>query len=268
MKPSEQVLNSELQRQRAQRYSELRQRAQRYSELRRQRAQRCTLLEALDEKNLAKVAANAQLLRGRKANVPKNNGKGRPAKPLKEISREDEARRLVYVTEIRLLDEILDNKSDLSVLEWLRAAHALEGAADAVSRIRKRKIAKLLDQFSEKPVNLRERQPWLETEVRGFLTIAHQRQTARVKRLAQLPVRTLGEQDCQDRERVYCSVLERILASHRLGSGFEFQSLVNFLKIDVAPLANLNAPENLGNVWRQAVDDIFGKLLQRFELYS
>jgi hypothetical protein len=231
-------------------------------EILRQHGRLIALLDALDDKNCAKAEANRRLLARRKSYRPKNNGKGRPAKPLQRVSQEDEARRQKYVAEITLLDEILSDKSDLSIISWLKAAHDLDQGDDAAARFRQRKIAQLLDQFGVKTVDLRTPRPWLEKDVRAYLYLARQRQVGRLAYFRRVAARTLAEQEREERERATLTILERLLSSHHVATPPDFLWHTDLLRQDVPP-TSANQPCSASG-WRDSVDGLVSELGARF----
>jgi hypothetical protein len=233
-----------------------------HPELLRQRGRLVWLLEKLDAKNCDKMEANARLLSRRKSYVPKNNGKGRPAKKLKRFSQEDEARRVKYITEIKLLDDILEGAPGHSLITWLKAATELTTPVDQAARFRQTKIANLLEQFGGKAIDLRTPQPWSANEVRTYLHVAKQRQADRLAYFRRVPVRTLGEQECEARETTAMLVIERLLGSHHVQTAADFMSFIEFLRQD-----RPSSPSTLTkSVWSASLDALVAEMAKRFQL--
>ena len=233
-------------------------------ELLRQRGRLVGLLEKLDAKNCDKAAANARLLARRKSYVPKNNGKGRPAKKLKLMSKDDEARRQQYVAEIRLLDDILAGAPDHSIVAWLQAALEPTAAVDQPTRFRQAKIAKLLRQFGADAIDLRTPREWSRNDVRAFLQVAKQRQAARLDYFRRVPVHLRGEQECEERERAAMLILERLLCLQHVQTAADFLSYVESMRLDGPPAApNLTLTKR---VWGESLDALVSQIAKRFQL--
>lgn len=235
-----------------------------HPELLRQRGRLTSLLEQLDVKNCNKTEANARLLARRKSYVPKNNGKGRPAKKLKLLSKEDEARREQYVAEIRLLDDILAGAPGHSLIAWLQAAPEPATPVDQPTRFRQAKIIKLLRQFGASAIDLRTPRKWSRNDVRAFLQVAKQRQAARLDYFRRVPVRTRGEQECEERERAGMLILERLLCLQHVDTAEDFLSYVEFMRQDgpsSSPCGTLTK-----RVWSESLDALVSEIAKRFQL--
>jgi hypothetical protein len=208
--------------------------------------------------------ANARLLARRKSYVPKNNGKGRPAKKLQRVSKEDEARREQYLAEIRLLDDILAGARGHSLVAWLQAALDPTAPVDQSARFRQAKIAKLLRQFGANAIDLRTPREWSRNDVRAFLQVAKQRQAARLDYFRRVPVHLRGEQECEARERAAMLILERLLCLHHVQTAADFLSYVEFMRLDGPPLApNLTLTKR---VWGESLDGLVSEMAKRFQL--
>jgi|SRR5579864_8815707 len=233
-----------------------------HPELLRQRGRLVWLLETLDAKNCDKVMANARLLARRKSYVPKNNGKGRPAKKLKRFSQEDESRRVKYIAEIKLLDDILEGAPKHSLISWLKGATDPTPPVDQAARFRQAKIANLLKQFGGQGVDLGTPQPWSVPDVQAYLQVAKQRQADRLAYFRRVPVRTLGEQECEARERAGMLIIERLLGSQHVQTAAIFLSFVEFLRQDCP-----SSPSTLTKpVWSASLDALVAEMAQRFQL--
>ncbi|HEV2563387.1 MAG TPA: hypothetical protein VGT78_14720 [Rhizomicrobium sp.] len=242
-------------------------------ELRRQRGRLVALVEKIDEKNLGKQIRDTKLLKRRKNRVLKNNGRGRPALKQDPPSQEDEARRLQYTAEIALLEEMLGSDFDSTddMLHWLseRKKQGAELAQDdpAGWRIQDRKIDRLLGQFGMKPVSVSPgRKPWNKNLVRERITILRDFKRAQISVYARLPVRTLAEQDEQDRERASYAVLDRFCTSNHLETAEIFLRRAGLIRMDVVAPKDANDPECYKAAWRKAVDSLIAELKSSFEM--
>lgn len=233
-------------------------------ELLRQRGRLVWLLEKLDDKNLEKTEANARLMARRRSYVPKNNGKGRPAKAFRLFSKEDEARRVQYIAEIRLLDDVLERDRDCSAIAWLKAAFDPKAEDDPAARFRQAKIVKLLEQFSVRTVDLRTPRPWSANNVRAFLHVAKQRQVGRLDYFRRVPVRTAAEQACEARERAGMVILEWLIGSHHVETATNFLTYLEILRQDGPPPSSNHALTNQS--WSGWLDVFVAEVAKRFQL--
>jgi hypothetical protein len=232
-------------------------------ELRRQRGQRQTLLERLDEKDIARVKRNAVLEKQRRYYSPKANGRGRPAKNPKRPSQEDAARRAQYVAEIVLLDEAIAAAKEGrdAILHWL----AMEQELGNDSAPRQRKIARLLAQFGDRKQSPPLLTVWDPDAIYAYLFAQRSRQQARVQAFKRLPVITLGEQDDEDRERAKLAVLERFCTSRHAESRERLASAAPMICAD--PDVPTQPPHDATlyrKAWREAVEELATDLTSRF----
>jgi hypothetical protein len=235
-------------------------------ELARQRGRLIDLLDGLDDKDLGREYKNAALIKRRRYYQPKNNGRGRPAKKFQVASKEDEARRIQYIADIRLLDEAIAFAAlDCDALtDWLESLKQ-EGGEGEEWRARERKIKKLLGQFGKKPAKAPSTaRKWSHNDVRNYVTILHDRQRGRVKAFERLPVVTVAEQDEEDREWAKLAVLERFCTSNHLVTAQVFQQRASIVRMEVNRLRKPHDESVYRDAWFQAFDGFVTALTNRY----
>jgi len=179
--------------------------------LRRHRSRLVYLMENLEAKGERLAKANQKLLTRRRFYRAKNNGRGRPPKPLRTLSREDTERREIYQARLGVIDSALACPSTMALADWLRQQRLLRDAEDAIGARQIQKIDQLLAQLAGRIIRINWDRAWSDKSLREFLLISRQRQRGRLGYFADHPPRTARALEAADRERARFYVLSRFL---------------------------------------------------------
>lgn len=236
------------------------------------------LIEKIDDKNLAKAAHNQELALRRRYYQLKNNGRGRPARKYKRVSREDESRRTKYVLEHALLDAALreDFADKAAFCAWLKYRQTLLGGPDLAPEdqrsqaILQTKITRLLKQFSP-PAPFDLCQPdqavperWTEREIRDHITMLRMVEMRKLAHFQRYPAETLAQRDELDTVRARFQLYERFVTSNHLATARKFFFVAKLLYTEIVRPPSIGNRAVYDQAWIKALDELQSDLKARF----
>ena len=237
------------------------------AEIRRQLQWSVATIQRMDAEKQGMKKANGQLLARREYYAPKNNGKGRPPKPLQAMSDARRYRLARLRVEANLLQQLMPlfrAASDPRLALRVTLENISSTDESAVSQIRVEKLKSLLKQFRTIAQPLAHGAlAWSESDVRHYFALLAKVQKTKRVAVSKIPLRIEAEKIEDDRQHAMTLLLDDIRHSNHLDSAKKFHRATEVWRHG-PPNYKALVPERWSRTWQEVIDQLWYDLKKIF----
>jgi hypothetical protein len=239
-------------------------RSKTFAELRRQLSWRLAMIEGLDAKETRFVEQQRRLEKRRQRYKAKNNGLGRPPKPVPTLSKSELRSRHVARVEAKILQHVLQCPPRIILIDWIdHLASHCAGIDEAIAR---KKLQSLRRQFSPQAPSPNASRAWDLEAGRAFLKTLYLHQLQRLSPFYKNPPKEAWDKALEDHERARMNVIASLFATSNLINLRHVVIHVVLLRSEPKPDKAIHDQQAYGLSWPNHVDWLQGHIKAAFVL--